>query len=91
MAALDEAESVLSLERWPNLADRGDADIGADDGGCSSWGGRCGLPLGLVPVANSAGSFGPGLCLRGPSPSICFNTDRWFESEFMRVSLRGGI
>jgi hypothetical protein len=78
MAALDVAESVLSRDRWPNLAERGDAEIWPDvllGGGKRSCDPRVGLPMGLSrrPLAS-------GLWRRPLSTSMCFRTDLWFES-----------
>ena len=76
MAALDETESVLWRERWPNLALRGDAERfpAVLDGNAVKEG--FGLPPGLslptrsVPI--SPDSLALGLCLRLPSTSRFF-------------------
>ncbi len=95
MAALDETESVLLRERWPNLLPRGDADkfpVVVPDGSAAKDG--FGLPPGLsLPrrsIPTSPDSLALGLCRRVLSMSRFFIKVLWFESELI-VLLSVGI
>ena len=94
MAALDEMESVLFRERWPNLELCGDADrfpVSEDV--------ILGLPVGLsLPrperplkvLFPSPDSLALGLWRRVPSMSIPFMRLLWLESELIVLLARLG-